>query len=92
MKQPKLNEMKIYIHGTKSMRAKAAKAKKIKITINIDEDVLSSLRGKAATTGVPYQSLLNRLLRNAIDQANEGESRLDKLEREMKNLKKKLSA
>jgi predicted DNA binding CopG/RHH family protein len=92
MKQPKLSDLRLDTRGTKAMREKLAKSKKIKITINIDEDVLESLRGKADESGIPYQSLLNRLLRNAVEKVSENDSRLEKLEREVHALKKKISA
>lgn len=92
MKHPKASDLKVDVHGTRSMRTKMAKAKKIKITINIDDDVLHSLRGRAEESGVPYQSLLNRLLRDAVNRVSDGESRLEKLEKEVRDLKKKLSA
>jgi predicted DNA binding CopG/RHH family protein len=92
MKKPKLSDLRIDAKGTKAMREKMAKAKKIKITINIDEDVLESVRGKADESGIPYQSLLNRLLRDAVEKTSENDSRLEKLEREVQALKKKVSA
>ena len=39
---------------------------KIKITINIDQDILGILREEAANTGIPYQRLINQLLRKAL--------------------------
>jgi len=92
MKHPRLSDVKVDVTGTKSMRNKMAKVKKIKITINIDDDILHSLRGEAERSGMPYQSLLNRLLRDAVEKVSRDESRLDKLEREVRELKKKLSA
>ncbi len=92
MKQPKLSDLRVDTKGTKVMREKMAKARKIKITINIDEDVLESVRGKADESGIPYQSLLNRLLREAVEKASGNDSRLEKLEREVQALKKKVSA
>lgn len=59
MRQPKLTNMKVDPKGTKSMRNVMPKAKKIKITINVDEDLLLELRQMAEETGVPYRSLLN---------------------------------
>ncbi len=92
MKQPKLNDVKLDTKGTKTMRKLMAKAKKIKITINVDEDLLAELRRMAEATGTPYQSLLNKVLKDAvIAKKNEG-SRLDRLEREVQRLKKKISA
>jgi tRNA(Phe) wybutosine-synthesizing methylase Tyw3 len=69
-----------------------AKAKKIKITINVDEDIIVELKRMAEETGTPYQSLMNRVLKDAV-MIKKGEgSRLDRLEREIERLKKKISA
>ena len=92
MKQPKLSDLRLDVKGTKQIRASMAKAKKIKITINIDEDLLISVRRRSTSTGIPYQSLLNHLLRDAVEKTSENDSRLDRLEREVRALKKKLSA
>ena len=64
MKQPKLNDLVIDRKATQSIRSAMAKAKKIKITINIDEDSLGILRDMANQTGVPYQKLLNQILKD----------------------------
>ena len=92
MKQPKLNDVKVDVKGTKAIRSMMAKAKKIKITINVDEDLLAELRQMADSSGVPYQTLLNRVLKDAISLKRDEGSRLDRLEREVERLKKKLSA
>ncbi len=92
MKQPKLNDLKIDAKGTKAMRKMMAKAKKIKITVNVDEDLLMELRNMAEATGTPYQSLLNKVLKEAVMTKKDEGSRLDRLEREVERLKKKLSA
>lgn len=92
MKQPKLSDLKIDSKGTKVMRKMIAKAKKIKITVNVDEDLLVDLKHMAEETGTPYQSLLNRVLKDAILTKKDEGSRLDRLEREVERLKKKISA
>lgn len=92
MKQPKLSDVKIDAKGTKAMRKLMAKAKKIKITINVDEDLLVELRRMAEATGTPYQSLLNKVLKDAVIAKKDEGSRLDRLEREVQRLKKKISA
>ena len=92
MKQPKLSDLKIDTKGTKAMRKMMAKAKKIKITVNVDEDLLAELKLMAEETGTPYQSLLNRVLKDAVMSKKDEGSRLDKLEREVERLKKKISA
>jgi len=63
---------------------------KIKITINLDQDLLGVLRTEAARTGVPYQRLINQMLRKAVQQERSMESRLDRLEKRVNKLKRKL--
>jgi len=58
----------------------------------LDEGMLESVRGMTNESGVPYQSLLNRLLRDVVGKAAENDSRLEKLEREVQALKKQVSA
>ena len=92
MKQPKINDLKIDTKGTKAIRKMMAKSKKVKITINVDEDILIEIRQMAETMGTPYQTLLNKVLKDAVKlKADEG-SRLDRLEQEIERLKKKLAA
>ena len=92
MKQPKLSDLKIDVKGTKALRSAIAKTKKIKITVNVDEDLLFDLRKTSEETGVPYQALLNRVLRDGLNTKKTEASRLDRLEREVERLKKKMSA
>jgi predicted DNA binding CopG/RHH family protein len=92
MKQPKLSDLKIDTKGTKALRKMMTKAKKIKITVNVDEDLLTELRQMAEETGTPYQSLLNKVLKYAVMGKKTEGSRLDRLEREVERLKKKISA
>lgn len=92
MKQPKLSDLKIDTKGTKALRKMMTKAKKIKITVNVDEDILTELRQMAEETGTPYQSLLNKVLKDAVMGKKAEGTRLDRLEREVERLKKKISA
>ena len=93
MKPPKLKDVKIDLRGSVQIRARAGKAKKIKITVNIDEDILGAIKERSEVTGVPYQNLLNRMLRTAIQESRPDDtSRLDRLERELAAIKKKLTA
>lgn len=92
MKQPKLSDLKIDAKGTKAIRKIMAKSKKIKITVNVDEDLLFELRKMADAQGTPYQTLLNKVLKDAVHLKKEEGSRLDRLEREIERLKKKISA
>ena len=92
MKQPKISDLVIDRKGTKRMRGHALKTKKIKITINIDQDSLDALRVMAGTTGAPYQKLLNQILKEGLNKREQSESRLDRIEKELARLKKKLAA
>ncbi len=92
MKQPKLNDLHLDIKGTKTIRKMMAKSKKVKITINIDEDILHELRRLADSMGTPYQTLLNKVLKDALLSKIDDGSRLDRLERELERLKKKIAA
>jgi hypothetical protein len=47
----------------------------VKITLNVDEDILTTLRKLAAQTGVPYQSLLNKMLSDTLSSKRKEESR-----------------
>lgn len=90
MKQPNIKDLVIDIEGSDEIRAAMAKVKKIKITINIDEDILRTVRKMSDRTGVPYQSLLNRILRGAVSRRKQTESRITRLEKEVSALKNRL--
>jgi len=92
MKQPKLSHLKIDRVGTKKIRAELAKSKRVKITINIDADSLAELKRIAGETQVPYQRLLNTLLKDGLKMNKATESRLDRLEQELNKVKRKLVA
>ncbi len=92
MKEPKFNELAIDDRGTRRIRRNMAASRLIKITINIDRGNLEILRAKAAKTGVPYQRLLNQFLSSALQGDAETESRLDRLEKEIIRLKKRIVA
>lgn len=92
MKQPKTTDLKIDVAGTKKIRAAMQQTRSIKITINIDADSLLVLRETAERTGVPYQRLLNNILKEGLSRQSETEDRLTRLEKELARLKKKLAA
>lgn len=92
MKQPKLSEIKLDKKGTKNLRSKVKKSSKIKITINLDEDIILRIKKQAAKTGVPYQNLINKMLQEYISRENNSSDRITKIEKEIKAIKKKISA
>lgn len=92
MKQPKTTSLRVDAAGTKKLRAAMKQARSIKITINIDADSLTSLRETAQRTGVPYQRLLNQILKEGLASQQVNEDRLARIERELVRLKRKLAA
>ena len=92
MRQPKISDLVIDRKGTKRVRAEVVRTKKIKITINIDQDSLEALREMAGTTGAPYQKLLNQILKEGLKKRGKSELRLDRIEKELERLKRKVAA
>lgn len=84
--------MKIDKAGTAKIRAALAGDKTVKVTINIDAESLRSLKRISQRTGVPYQNLLARLMKESVNGRGSTESRLDRLERELKRMKRILVA
>ncbi len=91
MKQPSLSNLRQDHAGTRGIRA-ASKKGSVKITINIDRDSLEILRAMAQETGVPYQRLLNSLLKDGMKGRETIQSRMDRLEHELKKVKRNLAA
>lgn len=88
MKEPKLKDLKRNKTETDAVKKGLRKtAGSVKITINIDAASLAALRTMSEETGVPYQRLLNTLLRNTLSEKRESETRLDRLEKEVERLK-----
>ena len=92
MKEPKLSDLKVEEDSTRQIRRRMAASGSVKITININGESLAILRAKSAATGIPYQRLLNQILAQALEANRESESRLDRIEKEVAKLKKKIVA
>ncbi|MBI2993278.1 MAG: BrnA antitoxin family protein [Gammaproteobacteria bacterium] len=92
MKEPSLRNLKLDPAETRRIRKSVARNKLVKITINLDAESLALLKEEASATGVPYQRLLNRILRDGLTSRESAEVRLTRLEREMASIKKKVAA
>ena len=90
--KPTLKSHRLDNKETDRFRSAIAEQKSIKITINIDATTLKKLRSLAAKTGVPYQRLLNRTLQEGLAGNDVAEDRLDRTEKEIRLLKRKLAA
>jgi hypothetical protein len=84
--------MKVDTAGTRRLRAEMAGRGSVKITINVDADSLTKLKELSAESGVPYQRLLNGILKERLVKVDTLHSRLDRIEKELARVKKTLAA
>lgn len=92
MREPKLNHLLIDEAAIARFRAALARNKAVKITIKVDTKSLHALKQMSRRTGVPYQALVGRVLKETMKKGASTESRLDRLEREVKKMKRILVA
>lgn len=92
MKEPKASDLRFNKKKTLEVREKASQSKKIRITIYLDEELVTKLKKEALSRGGKYQSLLNSILSQALANRTSEVDRIEKLERELKKLKKKVAA
>ena len=92
MREPKLKNLKVDIAETAKVRRGLKKQKSVKITINLDASSLEAVKREASSSGIPYQRLLNRLLKESLASNRATESRIDRIERELREVKKRLAA
>ena len=92
MKKPNLKSLKIDPLETKRVRTSVARQKSVKITINIDSSTLSQLRAMADKSGIPYQRLINRTLSNSLLTKSKSDARLERIEKDIAQLKRKIAA
>lgn len=92
MRKPNIRDVKVDAAGTERLRAAMAAGRSVKITINLDADSLAKLKELSADSGVPYQRLINRILRERLADRETIESRLGRLEKELVRVKKTLAA
>ena len=90
MKTPKLAELKIDRAGTKNLRARLGRTKHIKITIRVDAGKFRSLSTISGRKLPAYYRLIGQLLKTKLDDI--AASRLDRIERELKKLKRQIAA
>ena len=92
MREPKLRNLKVDVAETTKIRRALKKQKLVKITINLDADSLEAVKKEASASGVPYPRLLNKLLKESLASKHATESRIDRIERELREVKKRLAA
>lgn len=87
MKEPRLKNLKINRELTQKIR-KSPKASKVRVTIHFDEDLIEKVKKMAQEMSSPYQTLLNRILRDSLLEFEMREDRIRRLEREIEVIKK----
>jgi len=92
MKKPKIVDLKINKSETQKIRVAQKNAATIKITFNIEKDTLNKLKAISKDSEIPYQRLLNKLLKESLLGKSSLEERISKLEQELIRVKKKLAA
>ena len=92
MKQPSLSHLRIDRAATKKIRAALSKKKQVTITVHLDLDSLKGLKARSRATGIPYQRLLNTLLTTDVIQQESIQSRLNRLELELRKIKRRVAA
>lgn len=92
MREPKLDDLTVDEAASVQLRAALAREKSVKLTIMIDTKGLHALKEASRRTGVPYQALVSRALKTGLTRQVTTESRLDRLEREVKRMKRILVA
>ena len=92
MKHPNLSHLRIDRVATNKVRAALSKKKKVTITVNLDTDSLKALKTLPSKTGIPYQRILNTLLTTNVSQQESTQSRLNRLEQELRKIKRHVAA
>ena len=92
MRKPHVRDMRVDAAGTRRLRTEMTARRSVKITINVDADSLTKLKALSAESGIPYQRLLNRILKEHLGTVDTLAARLDRIERELARVKKTLAA
>lgn len=92
MKQPNLRHLKIDQEGTELIRRAIRKKGRVTITVNLGAADLRARKTHAKNGGIPYQRLLNRLLTTTVFQQESIQSRLARLEQELRKIKRQVAA
>jgi predicted DNA binding CopG/RHH family protein len=92
VRKPRISDLRVDTAGTHKLRAEMAGRPSVKITINVDADSLAKLKELSADSGVPYQRLLNGILKERLSMADTVHARLDRIEKELARVKKTLAA
>lgn len=88
MKQPSLRHLTIDQTGTKNIRTALRKKRQVTISVNVSPADLRREKNRSTKAGIPYQQLVYTLLTTSVRQQESMQSRLDRLEQELRKLKR----
>ncbi len=91
MKQPNLRHLKIDRGGTEIIRNAIRRKGRVTITVNLDAADLRAQKTHSKKAGAPYQRLLT-LLTTTVSQQESIQSRLARLEQELRKIKRHIAA
>ena len=92
MREPRLSHLKIDEKATAKIRRGLARHRDVTITIHVDTKGLHALKEISRRTGVPYRGLVTRVLQEGVKGRVSAEARLDRLEQELKKVRRILVA
>lgn len=92
MKQPTLRHLKIDRGGTELIRNALRKKSRVTITVHLDTADLRAQKTHSKKAGIPYQRLLKTLLTTTVSQQESIQSRLVRLEQELRKIKRHVAA
>ena len=91
MKQPNLRHLKIDRAGTDTIR-KALRKSHVTITIKLNAEDMRTLKTRSTKAGIPYQRLLSTLITTTVSQQESMQSRIDRLEQELRKINRHVAA
>ena len=92
MQHPNLSRLRIDRVATNKIRTALSKKNRVIITVNLDSDSLKALKIRSRNTGIPYPRLLNTMLTTTVTQQESIQSRLNRLEQELRKIKRHVAA
>jgi len=76
----------------KKIRTALSKKNRVTITVNLDTESLKALQTLSKESRIPYQRLLNTVLTTSVTQQESIQSHLDRLEQELRKIKRRVAA
>ena len=92
MKQPHLSHLTIDRVATKKIHTAPSKKNRVTITVNLDMESLKALQTLSKKNGIPYQRLWTTVLTSNLTQQESIQSRLNRLEQELRKIKRRVAA